>query len=1330
MQNRDVQKQIEGYAAIQDGPLFRDGKAVSGVNLKARPSNAKPPQKSRTIFWKRILKVALICSGSLLGFLLVLFLLAVSLPGKTIVFPITIGDTTITKEDVNVIRDAMQKTADKFDNEVSFSNEAGDKRTIDEIASDSAIMNAALKDRAKTCGIELTSDVQGARGQNETWQDLLENCTIAKKELLLVGVVFDAPYFANMSNEEADAAYSSAKEWLNSSIMPLVASGEDKVAIANSNGLRGFTALKEPDAGIDRPETFVWDTLCDGRCFNDSFSSANAEEFPGDLGHIVDQNQLIRELHNVGDHTEVFTASSGIFGIMRLESNTGGEFDSWNDFLAHYKDTYVNITPVSSVTSFIKELSIKVLQFFLPFVDVYAAMAPCSLKHHNAVEIFLGVKYVTSDSDGWAWVGGRAAHRASMTVSSQCAGAASISVSSVADDGVTYTGRYADCNNYGPYVSNISYSSSAHGVDHINFYCGESRRTCYVGSANDSGIQVSSGVITLGSEYAVYRCDRDEQYKTCNSSVASYEEVNSVTVPFRWYGGANAGSDQLRVTVYITDQPEEPPLMCYDASGVIRALTELDITHGIAGWPESEIRASSNPADGYSCYIAPPAFDQSCYDWTTGTMVSLPSSRFQDAEPGGLCTPRHDEETHSSAPADSYVCRTSTVPPYTCNSWGSPGRQDVKARFSMSLPMDFPGPFVRNTITDNIRFKHNLNSFRSTYNLTESHSFSYRYPYTYTYTVSCGTFFYPRTCRRTRTVYRSASASTTHSLNFYFGQNNPSGATTTGQSSNSVSNRPSSSLAGTTKSKSITSLISGGVLSAMVPDDRLLNISADRIAVTQSYVGTTKYCQSLNLNWSQTFNPSNITVYANHSGASPSSKIFPHNSVTLSGNTNSTSACFTVPFLWAVYPKVEKVNGINEDSSLEVGEKATVPWRIYAASNKGSSGTCAPGVTIDVYMTINGSRSTSSSGNYRGTNLGGRQGVSCGGISGEFNLEGAVVGDKVCLYAGVGSITNDPYLMRISDSDQLGSYSGPRGDASSCYEIVKRASIQIHGADSWSGTDSSNGGFLAKNSANTYNQCTKSGSWSQYGLFATGTIDETFGSAGFLKSLCNNTYHLRLKFANNTTPHGRFSTTHQLTNARNYYTNTKSCTYPRSSLGSDTISQLANYASNDDGYIIHCFANATTANLSGGQVPNGKNLVLIFGGDLNITSNIIYTDNFSDIYSIPNLTIVAKNITITAGVNRLDGVYRAEEIFDDCNTDQFGYTANNTCNNTLTVNGAIIANKTKFQRTSGSEHIINNPGAAEYIKYNPTVYLSNYARQRLQQKDLKTILRREVAPRW
>lgn len=130
--------------------------------------------------------------------------------------------------------------------------------------------------------------------------------------------------------------------------------------------------------------------------------------------------------------------------------------------------------------------------------------------------------------------------------------------------------------------------------------------------------------------------------------------------------------------------------------------------------------------------------------------------------------------------------------------------------------------------------------------------------------------------------------------------------------------------------------------------------------------------------------------------------------------------------------------------------------------------------------------------------------------------------------------------------------------------------------------------------------------------------------------------------------------------------------------------------------------NSTVSGYSAGTV--------YVNGDVYINANIEFPTSF-DVDTIPSFKVVATgNIYVGSGVGRIDGAYMAKGTIYTCTSSASAPSATNLadgtiwtdCNNTLEVNGSLIAPNIRFLRMAGSTNT-NNP--AETITYNPAVWL-------------------------
>jgi hypothetical protein len=143
------------------------------------------------------------------------------------------------------------------------------------------------------------------------------------------------------------------------------------------------------------------------------------------------------------------------------------------------------------------------------------------------------------------------------------------------------------------------------------------------------------------------------------------------------------------------------------------------------------------------------------------------------------------------------------------------------------------------------------------------------------------------------------------------------------------------------------------------------------------------------------------------------------------------------------------------------------------------------------------------------------------------------------------------------------------------------------------------------------------------------------------------------------------------------------------------------------------------------QLNNDKVITIYVDGDVRITSRIRYNTNYNGgIDKIPSVRIIARNIYIAPGVDRIDGVLIAQPRAGDPNTGKIftcsnGFAPpnatqlNSTCQNPLTVYGALIADQVRLLRTNGTlrnssngeHHTAPASQAAERVIYSPEVWL-------------------------
>lgn len=333
---------------------------------KHEPTNAASPEKKRKFSLARLspkthsAQVLAVCSAVLLAGV-VGYVIYSQVQSDDIV----VGDTRITAKDRNDYSKLIDE-AKKQNPDLDFGGKAG------EVALNDLLLNAAFKQEAKDrnqplidedliaiSGQEFTDNAQKqayidnmknstklvrVRAENEAYKNKFNNALLAKKDLLIVGITFDSPYFNRLPSSEVQRAYEQSVSRLQRDIQPLMKNGTSKEDIAQKVDINLFddnTAddtnpdpyFQKPVATIDLEQEYssgTWE-------FNDLNDNSYIR---GNVGKLYDTDKKIAELKNVGDTTGVFASKMGRFMTIRLEKKSAGIYNSWDDFLSHYKNKY------------------------------------------------------------------------------------------------------------------------------------------------------------------------------------------------------------------------------------------------------------------------------------------------------------------------------------------------------------------------------------------------------------------------------------------------------------------------------------------------------------------------------------------------------------------------------------------------------------------------------------------------------------------------------------------------------------------------------------------------------------------------------------------------------------------------------------------------------------------------------------------------------------------------------------------------------------------------------------------------------------------------------
>ncbi|MFI5270683.1 MAG: hypothetical protein ACHQT9_01385 [Candidatus Saccharimonadales bacterium] len=322
---------------------------------------------------------------------------------------IVIGSTTITPSEIRSLSSQLSSYGKSL--KTSFGS------NLDETATRDLILNAALIDQAHKLGVNISQDEYNSvlsqytpvdtssanyknyvnsnhialatkiLNDNRVYESILNDKLIKSKNLFIVGINYDSPYF----NQSKNPSYlrSEAVKILKDQYLPLFQKGESPDQIASQVTLN-YTLPNKPQYNIDiffkSAPTYAYNqTNCTDAapCFND----AQVGKFASIPGIVSAQSQ-VDSLNKVGQHTGVFISKAGFIGIMQLTSQTSGSYKSWDDMTNSYTKKYVaslethpnfGLYVLSSVINYSKVLGLDVLRGLGSLViPVQAAALSCS----------------------------------------------------------------------------------------------------------------------------------------------------------------------------------------------------------------------------------------------------------------------------------------------------------------------------------------------------------------------------------------------------------------------------------------------------------------------------------------------------------------------------------------------------------------------------------------------------------------------------------------------------------------------------------------------------------------------------------------------------------------------------------------------------------------------------------------------------------------------------------------------------------------------------------------------------------------------------------------
>ncbi len=293
--------------------------------------------------------------------------------------------------------------------------------------------------------------------------------------------------------------------------------------------------------------------------------------------------------------------------------------------------------------------------------------------------------------------------------------------------------------------------------------------------------------------------------------------------------------------------------------------------------------------------------------------------------------------------------------------------------------------------------------------------------------------------------------------------------------------------------------------------------------------------------------------------------------------------------------------------------------------------------------------------------------------------------------------------------------------------IAKKPSFQVWGGSVYSNGDIDLGGYTVKGNLAGYDGNYMFGSWTELSLQVNGTVKGLASGAGlgYVKDSNGNVFpspYGNNSGAGNASSPGGGAVTGNLCTINTLSFRNDECSEGK--IGSSGISltskdnlvsmldKIDDSAANATGLGLDCAEK--TCNLAGGTLVTGVKAINKSDANITITGNIYYgngEERTLDSTNLPKLFIYANNITIDCSVEEINAVLIADGYVDTCKTEaRDGYDETHKYNHPdnshqLKINGSVIANKLKLNRTYGAGAGVNSIVPAEIINYDPTLYV-------------------------
>lgn len=471
----------------------------------------------------------------------------------------------------------------------------------------------------------------------------------------------------------------------------------------------------------------------------------------------------------------------------------------------------------------------------------------------------------------------------------------------------------------------------------------------------------------------------------------------------------------------------------------------------------------------------------------------------------------------------------------------------------------------------------------------------------------------------------------------------------------------------------------------------------------------------------------------------------------------SVDACAAVPYEYRITPTI---TGVNDGATIESDKRpVTVQGVLTNGQNADKSGPTrtvknvrwqitqmvfAPGVAIPqkngnvsssdpcLYVTgeVNGSCKSLQSGT-EADGLSATGTDSSRSISATDEAAAYSVGTRVCYLMSVDNYTaryNGASANNWQEYDSRWLHSDM-----SCVTVAKKPKVQILGGDLLVGRRIAGvpAAPVASNVATStsYTNADKLfGSWGEYGIAATGTVTRMASGSGNATgyaapsafNLCDVSL---LTFTNQRAASGSLGPMCDSTKIGQYAFGSAMPNIASrfSTVGAPALSGTVNISSVINGASANSriyTSNAGSLTLTGGSPINAGKWIVINAPntDVTISGNINYTtDTLRSMSDIPQVVIIARNITIAENVTNVDawlvaygapaaGGSLTNGVISTCNV-AFSDLTSSKCGTRLTVNGPVLANRLVMLRTAGAGpgNQAGEPG--EVFNLRPDAYL-------------------------